>query len=77
VRVIEATEMIALDVFNTGAWRITLGDVERHLNELRSHPPQCDCGRCQAAAIVRADRVLWVVRAWQRQVYATRARALR
>jgi hypothetical protein len=77
VRAVEATELLACDIFNTGSRQITLGDVERHLAALRSHPPQCTCGRCQAAALVRADRVLMVVRAWQRQVHATRAWALR
>jgi hypothetical protein len=73
VHVVQATELIALDVFNSGARQITLGDVEHYLG----HSPECRCGRCQAAAIVRPDRVLMVVRAWQRQMRATRVRALR
>ena len=77
VRAIEATELLACDVFNTGARQITLGDIQRYLSELRSHPPQCTCGRCRAAALVRADRVLMIVRVWQRQVAATRTQALR
>jgi hypothetical protein len=36
VRVIEATELLALDVFNAGARQITLGDVERYLGALRN-----------------------------------------
>ena len=74
---VEATELLALDQFNTGARQITLGDVEHHLRQLRSHSPECRCGRCQAAAIVRADRVLMIVRAWQRQQRATRVRGMR
>ena len=77
VPVIEATELIVLDVFNTGARQITLGDVEHYLHGLRSHPPECACGRCQAAAVVRSDRVLMVVRSWQRQLAITRLRARR
>jgi hypothetical protein len=77
VHAIEATELIALDVFNSGARQISLGDVEHHLAELRGHCPECRCGRCAAAAMVRADRVLMIVRAWQRQVRATRVRAMR
>ena len=38
VRVVEATELIALDVFNTGARQITLGDVEHYVHELRAIP---------------------------------------
>ena len=77
VRAIEATELIALDVFNTGAHQVTLGDVERYLRQLRGHVPDCGCDRCEAAAMVRADGVLMIVRAWQRQLAATRVRALR
>ena len=75
VRVIEATELLALDVFNTGPRQITLGDVEHYLGQLRNHSPECRCGRCQAAATVRPDRVLMVVRVWQRQLAVTRLRA--
>jgi hypothetical protein len=77
VRVVQATELLALDVFNSGARQITIGDVEHYIAELRGHPPQCRCGRCEAAAIVRPDRVLMIVRVWQRQVAKTRVRALR
>ena len=74
---VEATELLALDVFNTGARQISLGDVEHYLHQLRSHSPECRCGRCSAAAIVRADRILMIVRAWQRQARETKVRALR
>jgi hypothetical protein len=76
VRVVEATELLALDVFNSGARQITLGDVEHYLGQLRGHSPECRCGRCQAAAIVRPDRVLMIVRAWQRQQRAAKVRAM-
>ena len=77
VRDVQATELIALDVFNSGARQITLGDVEHYIHELRAHGPQCRCGRCSAAAVVRPDRVLMIVRAWQRRMPATRMRTLR
>ena len=77
MRVVEATEPLALDVFNTGARQITIGDVEHYVAELRGHSPECRCGRCSAAAIVHADRVLMIVRVWQRQVRATKVRAVR
>ena len=48
VRVIEATELLALDVFNAGGRQITLGDVARHyLHELRGHVDECRF-RCSA-----------------------------
>lgn len=73
----EATELIALDVFNSGQRQITLGDVEHYLGQLRGHSPECRCGRCSASRIVRPDRVLMIVRVWQRQMAATKVRALR
>jgi hypothetical protein len=54
----QATELLALDLFNTGARQIKLWDVEHCIHELRSHSHECRCGRCQAAAMVRPDRVL-------------------
>lgn len=51
MRVIEATELLALDVFNAGGRQITLGDVEHYLHELRGHVDECRCGRCAAAAM--------------------------
>ena len=77
VRVVEATELLALDVFNSGARQITLADVEHYLGELRSHSPECRCGRCTASRIVRPDKVLMIVRVWQKQMAATRVRARR
>ena len=77
VHVVKATELLALDVFNSGARQITLSDVEQHVRRLRGHPPQCPCGRCSAAALVRPDRVLMIVRAWQREVRATKVRGTR
>ena len=75
--VVEATGLLALDVFNSGARQISLGDVEHYISQLRSHAPECRCGRCSAAAIVRPDRVLMIVRAWQRQAPKSWVRARR
>ena len=58
-------------------YRITFGDVERHLAQLASHPPDCDCGRCGLAPRVTAQRVYAIASGWQRQVRAARVRALR
>jgi hypothetical protein len=77
LRVIEAIELVALDVLNAGRRQITLSDVDHHLGQLRNHCAKCACGCCQAAAIVRPDRVLMIVRCWQRQLAVTRLRALR
>lgn len=47
LRVIEAIELVALDVFNARRRQITLGDVEHYLSQLLSHcvwsvPGGCD-----------------------------------
>jgi hypothetical protein len=62
VDVVQATELLALDLFNSGARQITIDDVECHVRRLRGHPAACPCGRCSAATIVRPDRVLMNVR---------------
>ena len=80
VRVQEAAELVAIDVFQraeaTGQ-PITLGLVERRLDELRSHEPECACGLCTAASEMRASRVFYVARGWAGGVAATRRRATR
>lgn len=49
-------DRIAIDVYRRAQQTgepITLGTVERHIDELLSHPPDCPCGLCTAAASVR------------------------
>ena len=80
MRVVEASELVAADLFTLAEktrTRITLGDVERHLCRLACHPPDCQCGRCALVPRVTAQRVFMIASAWQRQVNGTRARALR
>ena len=80
MRVSEASELITADVFTVAEQtrqRITFGDAERHLAQLASHPPDCDCGRCGLAPRVTAQRVYAIASGWQRRVRATRVRALR
>jgi len=73
----QATELLALDLFNTGARQITLWDVEHCIHELRSHFPRVPLrtlsGGCDGASGSRFD----VVRCWQKQARETRLRALR
>ena len=49
MRVIEAVELVALDVFNSGRRQITLADVEHYLSQLLSH--------CPGARVVGARRL--------------------
>jgi hypothetical protein len=58
VRVIECAELLAADLFRNAEQtrqRLTLGDVERHLAQLASHPRDCTCGRCVLAPRVTAQ----------------------
>jgi hypothetical protein len=60
VRVIECAELLAADLFKNAdqtRQRVTLGDVERYLAQLASHPPDCTCGRCPLVSRVTAQRV--------------------
>ena len=80
MRVVEASEIVAADVF--GAFekdrrRVTLCDVERHLAQLGAHGPDCGCGRCPPDPRVTAQRVHTIASGWQRRVRGTRLRALR
>jgi hypothetical protein len=80
VHVVECAELLAADLFRNAEQnraRITFGDVQRYLCQLASHPPDCTCGRCGLAPKVTAQRVYAIASGWQRQVRATRARALR
>jgi hypothetical protein len=80
VRVVEAAELIAAEMFKNAdehRYRITFGDVERHLAELANHAHGCSCGRCVLVPRVSAQRVCAIASGWQREVRATRVRAMR
>jgi hypothetical protein len=73
-------DRIAIDVYRRAQQTgepITLGTVERHIDELLSRPPDCPCGLCTAAAAVRDWGVWLVIRRWQSGVAATRRRSAR
>jgi hypothetical protein len=56
MRMADADDLVAVDVFNaaqaTGE-RVTTALVRRVVDDLLTHPPQCGCGRCDAAATAR------------------------
>jgi hypothetical protein len=56
---------------------LTLGLVERRLDELRSHEPECACGLCTAATNVGAPGVLTWRSGGPAGFAATRRRAMR
>jgi hypothetical protein len=76
---VEAVQLVTCHVFNLAEQtrqRITFGDVERHLAQLRNHSRECTCGRCPLVSRVTAQRVYAIASGWQRQVRATRVRAM-
>jgi hypothetical protein len=76
-----AEDTRAIDIYRRAeesGEEITLGFVERRLDELRGHDTSCACGlRAAAAAVVRAQGVWYVVRGWAGGIAATRRRARR
>ena len=78
VRVSEASELIAADVFTaaeqTRQW-LTFADAPSS-GPARQAIPQTVCGRCGFVPSVTAQRVYAIASGWQRQVRATRVRAL-
>jgi hypothetical protein len=51
--------------------------VKRHVAELLAHPPECACGRCEAAAVAAVPHIWRVASAWERSTEVTRRRARR
>lgn len=55
MRQTDAAELIAIEVFNTAQAAgepVTMVLVKRHVTELLAHPPECECGRCEAAHLL-------------------------
>ena len=80
MRVQEAAELVAIDVFqraDKAGQRITLAMVERRVDELLAHAPGCRCRLCEAAAKVRVGHVWQIASAWQGAIAATKRRAVR
>jgi hypothetical protein len=73
MRMAEADELVAVDVFNTAKMtgeHLTEMLVKRVIDDLLTHPPACDCGRCEAAAIARVKDVWDIASGWQKAVAA-------
>jgi hypothetical protein len=80
VRVQEAAELVAIDVFQAAdktRQPITLAIVERRVAELLAHTPACRCRLCEAAGKVQVVHVWKIASAWQGCISATRRRAVR
>jgi hypothetical protein len=75
MRMADADDLVAVDVFNaaraTGE-AVTMALVRRVIDDLLAHPPECGCGRCEAAAIARVGDVRNIASGWQRAVAASK-----
>ena len=75
MRMADADDLIAVDVFNAAQSTgepVTMVLVRRVVDGLLAHPPECGCGRCEAAVIARVGDVLNIASGWQRAIAATR-----
>jgi hypothetical protein len=76
----DAAEFVAIDVFNAAQAKgepVTGALVKPVVCELLAHPPECDCGHCEAAATARTAHIWRVASAWQGAIAATGLRAAR
>jgi hypothetical protein len=71
----DADDLVAVDVFNaaqvTGE-AVSMALIRRVVDGLLTHPPECACGHCEAAAIARVGDVWNIASGWQRVVAATK-----
>ena len=77
MRMADADDLVAVDVFNAAQVTgepVTMALIRRVVDDLLTHPPECDCGRCEAAAIARFGDVWNIASGWQRAVAATGGR---
>jgi hypothetical protein len=75
MRMADADDLVAVDVFNAAEVTgepVTMALVRRLVDGLLTHPPECGCGRCEAAAIARVGEVWQIASGWQRAVAATK-----
>jgi hypothetical protein len=76
----DADNLIAIECFNaaqSGGETVTTTLVRRVIDELLKHRTECECGRCEAAAIARIGDVCEIATSWQRVVAAVPRRAAR
>lgn len=80
MRIADADSLLAIDCFNTAQSAgepVTTALVRRVVDELLTHPTECDCGHCEAAAVARIGDVCTIAASWQRVVAAVPRRGVR
>ncbi len=67
----DADDLVAVEVFNaaqvTGE-QVTMTLVRQVVDDLLTHPHECDCGHCEAAAVARVKDVWDIASGWQKAV---------
>jgi len=80
MRIADADNLIAIECFNaaqSAGKPVTTTLVRQLIDELLTHPTECECGRREAAAIARISDVCNIATSWQRVVAAVPRRAAR
>ncbi len=80
MRMADADDLVAVDVFNAAQVTgepVTWELVRRVVDDLLTHPPDCECGHCEAAAVARVGDVWHIASGWQKTVSAIRRRPAR
>ena len=75
MRMADADDLVAVDVFNAAEVTgepVTMALGRRVVDGLLTHPPECGCERCEAAAIARVGDVWDIASGWQRALAATK-----
>ena len=71
MRMADADDLVAVDVFNAAQVTgepVSMTLVRRVVDDLLTHPPECGCGYCEAAAIARVKDVWDIASGWQKAV---------
>lgn len=80
MRIADADNLIAIHCFNaaqSAGKPVTTTLVRQIVDELLTHPTECECGHCEAAAIARIGDVCNIATSWQRVVAAVPRRTAR
>ncbi len=67
----DADDLVAVDVFNAArviGEPVTMTLVRQVVDDLLTHPRECDCGHCEAAAVARVKDVWDIALGWQKAV---------
>lgn len=71
MRMADADDLVAVDVFDAAQVTgepVSMTLVRRVVDDLLTHPPECGCGHCEAAAVARIKDVWDIASGWQKAV---------